>query len=154
MTRPRLIRCLRIAVSAVCVTVSVLLAGLWVRTYWYADTFFITDGALVSAQGSIFFVYEKHSPHPYWNWGAVSQPLDDWQKSHGRESQGILGGGFAPIRRGWIISIPTGYLLLLSAALAFVPWLPWSTRFSLRTLLLVTTFVALALGCATLWWTK
>ncbi len=35
---------------------------------------------------------------------------------------------------------------LLFATLAAVPWLPWSNRFSLRTLLIATTLVAVVLG--------
>jgi hypothetical protein len=34
----------------------------------------------------------------------------------------------------------------LSALFACIPWLPWSNRFSLRTLLLATTLVAVTLG--------
>jgi hypothetical protein len=30
--------------------------------------------------------------------------------------------------------------------IASAPWLPWSNRFSLRTLLVITTLIALALG--------
>jgi exosortase/archaeosortase len=37
-------------------------------------------------------------------------------------------------------------LLLLVAALIAVPWFPFATRFSLRTMLIVTTLVAVVLG--------
>jgi hypothetical protein len=37
-------------------------------------------------------------------------------------------------------------LLLLAAALIAVPWFPFSTCFSLRTLFIVTTLVAVVLG--------
>ena len=39
-------------------------------------------------------------------------------------------------------------LLLLVAALVAVPWIPYSRRFSLRTLLIATTLVAVVLGLA------
>ena len=45
------------------------------------------------------------------------------------------------------IMVPHWFLILLSALLAYVPWLRfWSTRFSLRTLLIVTTLIAVGLG--------
>ena len=40
--------------------------------------------------------------------------------------------------------LPTGLAVTSSA----VPWLPWSARFSLRTLLIATTLVAVVLGLA------
>jgi hypothetical protein len=46
---------------------------------------------------------------------------------------------------GWLggpIWIPTVILGSIAAA----PWLPWSNRFSLRTLLIATTLVAVVLG--------
>ena len=38
------------------------------------------------------------------------------------------------------------YLILPAAILAIAPWLPWPSRFSLRTLLIATTLVAVVLG--------
>ena len=47
----------------------------------------------------------------------------------------------------WLdITIPHWFLIALSAAFAALPWLPWSNRFSLRTLLIATTVIALVLG--------
>jgi hypothetical protein len=42
--------------------------------------------------------------------------------------------------------IPYLFLVLLAATLAAVPWIRWSNRFSLRTLLIATTLIAVALG--------
>ncbi len=45
--------------------------------------------------------------------------------------------------------IPHWFLVLLSAAFAYVPWLPWQKirlRFSLRTMLIVTAVVCVLLG--------
>jgi hypothetical protein len=47
--------------------------------------------------------------------------------------------------RGGASGIPLVLLLLVSALIA-VPWFPFSTRFSLRTLLIATTLMAVALG--------
>jgi predicted secreted protein len=43
------------------------------------------------------------------------------------------------------------YAILPFGAAAIAPWLPWPRRFSLRTLLMATTLVAVVLG---LWWTR
>ena len=47
-----------------------------------------------------------------------------------------------------IASLPYAFPLLISFGLAVAPWVSGQTRFSLRTLLIVTTLVALVLGLA------
>jgi hypothetical protein len=44
------------------------------------------------------------------------------------------------------IRVPHWYIAPLFAALAWVPWIHWSRRFSLRTLLIATALVAVGLG--------
>jgi hypothetical protein len=44
------------------------------------------------------------------------------------------------------VAFPHWFLVIISVALTAVPWLRWKRRFSLRTLLVATTVVALALG--------
>jgi hypothetical protein len=44
------------------------------------------------------------------------------------------------------ISVPMWFLVTLSAVSAAFPWIRWSNRFSLRTLLIATTLVGMALG--------
>ena len=43
-----------------------------------------------------------------------------------------------------VIRVPYWFLLVGSSLMAAVPWLPW--RFTLRTLLIATTLVAVVLG--------
>jgi hypothetical protein len=146
MNRTCLIRWLRIAVTVVCSLVCIGLIGLLVRSYWRADTVYNTDIALVSAQGCILFVYEQHTPHPYRNWGVVNQPISIWRNDHGPDPRGKFGFNFAHIPKGWLIATPTWLLVILIGSIAAVPWIRWSWRFSLRTMLIVTTLVAMALG--------
>jgi hypothetical protein len=47
---------------------------------------------------------------------------------------------------GRIVVVPCWVLVLLSGSLATVPCIPWSRRFSLRTLLIAMTLVAAGLG--------
>ena len=51
-------------------------------------------------------------------------------------------------RFGWWlhISVPHWFLTTIFAIAATAPWIRWSKRFSLRTLLLLTTLVAVVLG--------
>ena len=44
----------------------------------------------------------------------------------------------------WVLVMPHWFLVLVVATLSALPWFRW--RFSLRTLLIVTTLIAVALG--------
>jgi hypothetical protein len=43
-------------------------------------------------------------------------------------------------------SAPLWFPVLLASTFAVAPWIPWSTRFALRTILILTTLVAVVLG--------
>jgi hypothetical protein len=47
---------------------------------------------------------------------------------------------------GWYLLLPHWFLALFCATLAAAAWIPWPARFGLRTLLIATTLVAVALG--------
>ena len=42
--------------------------------------------------------------------------------------------------------LPHSFPVILAALFAVIPWVPWSRRFSLRTLLIATTLLAMLLG--------
>jgi hypothetical protein len=44
------------------------------------------------------------------------------------------------------VGAPDWFHILITSLLTIVPWIGWSNRFSLRTMLIVTTLVAVALG--------
>jgi hypothetical protein len=46
----------------------------------------------------------------------------------------------------YFCKLPSWFPLLLTIAFAAAPWLPWKSRFSLRTLLIATSLFALLLG--------
>ena len=45
-----------------------------------------------------------------------------------------------------VLSMPYWFLAALATSLSIFPWTNWSRRFSLRTLLIATTLVAVGLG--------
>ena len=133
---------LRIAWSVGCGIVALLLCVLWARSYSQFDV--ILKGkrlvGLTSAGTSKGSVYVMRVDQPYtesdgWYYFTVYQPhfrsrkWFDWARPF---------GGFA-------VQLPTCVLVLTSSVVAVAPWLPFK-RFSLRTLLIATTLVAVVLG--------
>jgi hypothetical protein len=138
---------LRIAFSATCGIICLLLVALWVRSYWWHDIFYrqvpqakvqaeSTEGAL------LFFNFRELQRE--------SAPLGNgWTRRsqlHPRTKIPPLSGIFrsldGPI--GASLQIPLWIATLVPAALAAAPWFRW--RFSLRTLLVAMTLAAVGLG--------
>jgi hypothetical protein len=146
MDRPRpLIRGLRIAVSAVCGVLCVLLVVFWVRSKWTVDTFGFAYSPrlfLVSSySGELTFanIYEGRP-----------RGTPPWYED-GKQLPTTLGfawrvAGFAPDPYSYFVLLPH-WCAVAVFALAFVlPRISWSQRFSLRTLLIATTLIAVVLG--------
>jgi hypothetical protein len=123
-----------------------LLMALWVRSYWYADDIARFQGGQMylveSAWGSLRPVYS--SPEA---------PLNQWHYSS--ERLGAGGGSYAHSVFGWdakdfpgyfMAYVPHWLLASLLAIAAATPWIHWSRRFSLRTVLIATTVTAAILG--------
>jgi hypothetical protein len=122
----------------------VLLIALWVRSYWYLDTFrlqppFVTawHGRL-SSGGTVV-----QSPLPPFG----QDPADPVLRK-------VLGVYVLATQdennityEGAAYSVPIGLPVMLVGALAVLPWLGW--HFSLRTLLIATTLVAVVLDPTT-----
>jgi hypothetical protein len=154
-------RGLRIAFSAVCGILCLLLIVLWVRSYQWQDYYcgWVSKSRTVdslSYRGWISF-------HSIWFetklWDAVHLP--GWEStSHFIQPDPVLGlPALAPSQRwAWafhrrpnrteaILTMPCWFPVLLAATFTAAPWihqLRW--RFSLRTLLIATTLVAALLG--------
>ncbi len=124
----RFLRYLRIAFSATCGIACVLLIVLWVRSYWWMDS----TGYLTSVQGKLF-VQE---------YLIINSPTGSAFRGPCGITSLPTGWGFVPIDGG--VTLPIWSLVVPMAILAAVPWIRW--RFSLRTLLIATTLVAVVLG--------
>ncbi len=138
-------RKLRIVWSVAWGTAAVLLIALWVRSYWWYDTFEADFPALPrhflvdSTHGRIgIFTTTYLRGSPLWLW--THDPVIDWiiEPHQGRTFD------IASDATSYGIFAPDWFAVLLFGSLAFAPWTRW--RFSLRTLLLATTLVAVGLG--------
>jgi hypothetical protein len=139
-------RKLRIAWSAGCGVVCLLLIALWVRSYKHGDQiWYQTSSAKLGATsfgGRVFFMNRSLVPN-----------AAAFEYVHFDVTKHLLSGeplwfGSSPlpgIAERYIV--PNSLIILLIATLAGVPWIrQWTWRFSLRTLLIATTLVAVVLG--------
>ncbi len=135
-------RKLRIAWTVICGIACMLLIALWARSYWWAD--FVQPWrahSVVSVQGTLFvdkkIVLETSSTNipaglvetnRFFAYSLQTQQFDFFPQSSG-------------------LAVPYWLIAASTAALAVAPWLPW--RYSLRTLLIATTLIAVVLGTIT-----
>jgi hypothetical protein len=151
-----MLRYLRIAVTALSLTACVLLVGLWVRSYWWQDSVNIpgtnTSNLFVaSRQGRLiisvrpFALNEMVTHHV-----SIDNPkqvfVDDFGKTARARWIQVLRW-----RNGvteWII--PYWMTATVAASLIFLPWQRW--KFSLSTLLIATTLVAVVLVIVMMPW--
>ena len=147
MDRPRILRLLRIGWSAGWVIVCLLLVALWVRSYWRWDAI----GVQKSASNFGGFGADVGNLYVGWNPDVSAFMTGErWEfrtypTGLSRRSSGYLGFSYTcPSLLGTTLSLPIWFPILLTAGIAAVPYGQW--RFSLRTLLIVTTLVAVVLG--------
>jgi hypothetical protein len=169
-------RKLRIAWSVAWGIVAVLLIALWVLSYWWFDQFIRAVSAsayfgCTSVQGqielgltndpSLSATFVKNR----WLWKRF--PMSRWQEALDGPvayyvasapgpflSISIRKPSFSttsfststPAADAYEANVPYWMLVVIVSLAAVGPWLPWSNRFSLRTLLIATTLVAVGLG--------
>ncbi len=148
MDRPRVIRWLRITASAACLIACVAFSVLWVRSFQKNTKNYRLYGDRVSYLDSHMRLLGIWSEGGAITLSVTNRELGSrggWL-TYGAETR-IFGFGANTKGGSKSVRIPHWFLVLLSATLAYVPWLPWwSPRFSLRTMLIVTTVVAIVLG--------
>ena len=131
---------LRMTVSSVCVVACVLLIVLWVRSYWRSDSAIMSPHRITSFNGRIVFSSDG------WYYGEDSRLYCEL----GRSPEAAPTQWFKNTGLVWqypsAVAIPYLCPGLLLAAVAVAPWLRWSNRFTLHTLLIATTLVAVVLG--------
>ena len=123
----------------------VALCVLWVRSYWCCDFIFRIDDV---GPYSIIEVVGSEGGHFYFKRDVqlgVEQPCG-WTIAFGKPAQ--------PVHFKWVneqrsrkIMLPYVFLVPILIALSAIPWYgSFQSRFSLRTLLIATTLVAVVLG--------
>lgn len=137
-------RKLRIAWSVAGGIACVLLIVFWARSYWIGDSLRLpaseTRISVFSVKGTLSTSVYRSPIRPPHGWDWRSQRVSDMMPVVGpRRSWSYHSEGL-----GTYIIFPHRFLVLIVMVLAAAPWLPW--RFSLRTLLIATTLVAMVLG--------
>jgi hypothetical protein len=153
-------RLLNIA-SIVCLVVCVALIGLWARSYFYRYALEVTNRSgllrIVSERGILD--YRDVRPKPTKNYGIVLQEYSQgktFDSSHADSTDRVgieetMWGyrwttGAASDASFFEASFPIWPFVVASAAMSLLLIFPFSRRFGLRTLFVVTTFLALVLG--------
>ena len=152
-------RKLQIAWSATCGILFLLLVAQWVRSYSQWDQIYnpVSSETLIlveSASGRVIFDWTIASPGATWRWHLTRPLSGEYWRGALQELQtknrynGFAGFGFYGNPWHTIFRAPYWFSVVLVAAFATMPWIRWSKHFSLRTLLIVMTLVALGLGFA------
>jgi hypothetical protein len=131
-------RKLRIAWSVACGVLAVLLIVLWVRSYWFIDIVHLSRRSLVSMTGELLVVEHIN------RYG-----ITDLKASKGEPRLHIWGTSYVAGEViveliGKRLTLPFWFTITATSLATAMPWIRW--RFSLRTLLIATTLVAVVLG--------
>jgi hypothetical protein len=143
-------RKLRIAVSAMCGVICLLLIALWVRSNWWADYLQVNNGKLfdfyIEAQrGELFVCFGPPVNASSWiDYG--HHEVEMYYRNFDYTVVGFYFGNDEMFPGIFIIDLPFWFLVPATAALAAGPWIHWSRRFSLRTLIIAMTLIAVLLG--------
>jgi hypothetical protein len=136
------LRYLRIAWSVACGVACLLLITLWVRSYWRADSFHyagIQSVGISINPGLISFGRSETDP-------TLLGPLAYQWRHFSRTNPEVPTRSF-----GWlwtdtdfVIEFPIWLSVVICALVSTLSWIPW--HFSLRTLLIAMTIIAVGLG--------
>lgn len=153
----------RIGFSVCCGVLCLLLIGMWVRSYWRFERIStqppntaLVEPVVESLLGRVWFIWPQYGIGMSW-WEFSSVRPEDYfhvkSLDYVYRPKDVLGFGIGYYTQ-WGFCVPHWFLAGACVALAAVPWIRWSSipwekwswRFSLRTLLIFTTLVALVLG--------
>jgi hypothetical protein len=146
---------LRIAFSAACGIICLLLIALWVRSYQRADVVHVrfpfgSAVAFGSVQGGMT-TFRSGMPSGRFDGCCLltSEVVGERVQNYWAEAPPYRNAlGFGSIRRpGFrVYAAPYWFPVVVAALLGITPWMMRHWRFSLRTLLIATTLIAVGLG--------
>ena len=147
-----MLRHLRIAVSVTSLVACMLLIALWLRSYWWFESL------RNDVSQSYSFMLECHDGRlvffglPWannWSWELVTYRLSDL-RSPDEPDEPIEMWAYhsTPVygRAAWSLVIPHWFLVILTGTLAAVLGIRRPFQFSLRTMMIAMTIIALWLG--------
>ena len=156
MEEARRLRTARIAVSATCIFLLVICSSLWVSSYFMVlllgRDVGLREVAVASLPGELNLLVHTRSRKAISQWEFGTERITrDWKHPLQDLSEPSLIRGFRWItgRNPVQVSVPYWFTIVLVTMCAAAPWAPWSRRFSLRSLLIGMTAVAVVLGLAT-----
>jgi hypothetical protein len=156
-SKGRMLRRLLNIASIVCLVVCVALMAMWVRSYYRYDELQgnylgVCGFSVGSNQGRVVVEYAATplSKDEDWNWKGLSFPADDLQQAEVAlrlRHTSVLGFSSWRLRTNCqLTSIPIWFLVLATGWLAMAFRLRWPWRFTVRSMFIATTFLAVVLG--------
>jgi hypothetical protein len=132
---------LRIAVTALSLTACVLFVALWVRSYSCHDTIGVSATGIYSLNNRIAFTSDPGRSDflRTRSTSVSSQFLSSINRVANRWGFGSFNSSTF-----YVYVTPPWFYVLMAGMVAAAPWISW--RFSLRTLLIAMTLVAVGLG--------
>jgi hypothetical protein len=140
---------LRIAWSLGCGILCLLLMVWWLRSYWECSLLHFSvppdwGGHVLVVDGVVEVAKYKVVGSVQWD---VTNMYSEGRAEFNDPGYQYLGFNLIIISPRWYeIDFPLWFGILLVGCCGFSPWWPWPMTFSLRTLLVATTLVAVVLG--------
>jgi hypothetical protein len=131
----------RIAVTALSLTACVLLIALWIRSYWCWDSIGVSETEIHSL-GSRIVITADLGQQDFLRARSTSVSLESLSSVYRLDNR--WGFGLVNDSRNYVYVTPHWFSVLMAVIVAATPWMP--RRFSLRTLLIATTLIAVGLG--------
>ena len=167
MQSDKIVRSLRVAWSVWWGIVCFLFVVLWVRSYWWEDSCSVSfDGRRAYGVWSIAGELRYSTPgtfQPYGpSWNTYVEPVNEILQRERRPPSIWSAFGFGVFKSPTgppsitsrnsrtTITVPHWFPVMILAVLSAAPWFPW--KFSLRTLLIAITLIAVVLGLVVIMW--
>jgi hypothetical protein len=125
----------RTAWSVFCVLTCILLASLWLRSYFVIDSWEAPSTTFDSEVGQCTFSFLNNMAD---QWKYLAVDVGNWSNLPSLFEFSL------DTHDSITLDFPHWFLVVLFTAFTAIPWVRW--RFRLRTLLITTTFFALLLG--------
>ena len=139
---------MRIAWSVACGVACVLMVVFWVRSYWWID-----EAAGPTPDGYVIFLASSVGDLEFGRELNNRREWPSWTVAHGQAQSSNRWPGARGSKFEWRWSaigiycrVPFWFPVLGAAVCSLLPWVGRARRFSLRTLLVATTLVAVVLG--------